>query len=111
MHEYSVAAEIAALVKNTAQGRTVTKITLGIGALSGIFTESLLMYLEIVLPELGMDNVKIETKAVAATFTCTCGTEFTAEHIASVCPTCGIMGRTIKSGQDCTVESIEVDDD
>jgi hydrogenase nickel incorporation protein HypA/HybF len=111
MHEYSVAAEIAAIVKQTAQGRPVKKITLAIGSLSGIFTESLLMYLEIVLPDLGMNNVAIETKEIPATFACACGTEYKADNIAAACPICGGYDRTIKAGHDCTVESIEVEDD
>jgi hydrogenase nickel incorporation protein HypA/HybF len=111
MHEYSVASEIAAIVQQTAQGRPVKKITLAIGALSGVFSESLLMYLELVLPDMGMNNVVIETKEVPALFACACGTEYNAENIATACPACGGYQRTIKAGHDCTVESIEVEDD
>ncbi len=111
MHEYSVACEIAALVKQSAQGRPVKQITLAVGALSGIFTESLLMYLELVLPDVGMKNVAIETKDVPATFACTCGATYAADSFASVCPACGGYNRTITAGADCTVESIEVEDD
>jgi hydrogenase nickel incorporation protein HypA/HybF len=111
MHEYSVATEIAALVKQTAKDRPVRKITLAIGALSGIFSESLLMYLELVLPESGMENVVIETKEVLACFVCGCGTEYTAERMTTLCPNCGGYERSIKSGHDCTIESIEVDND
>jgi hydrogenase nickel insertion protein HypA len=110
MHEYSVACEIAALVKQTAQGRPVQQITLAVGALSGIFTESLTMYLELVLPDMGMDNVKIEIKDVPAAFTCACGEQYTARTMASACPKCGEYARTITAGQDCMVESIEVED-
>ena len=110
MHEYSVACEIAALVKQTAAGRTVTKITLGVGALSGIFTESLAMYLDLVLPDMGMENVSVAMHDVPATFTCACGERYSAKSIAAVCPKCGGYHRTIAAGQDCVVESIEVDD-
>jgi hydrogenase nickel incorporation protein HypA/HybF len=111
MHEYSVASEIAAIVQQTAQGRPVKKITLAIGSLSGIFTESLLMYLELVLPDMGMSGVVIETKEVPALFACACGTEYNAGNIATACPACGGYQRTLKAGHDCTVESIEVEDD
>ncbi|HUI94092.1 MAG TPA: hydrogenase maturation nickel metallochaperone HypA [Chitinivibrionales bacterium] len=111
MHEYSVATEIAAIVKQTAQGRSVKKITIVIGTLSGVFSESLLMYLEIVLPDMGMDKVEIETKESAAVFACACGNEYTATNMALACPKCGGYERTIKAGQDCIVESIEVEDD
>ena len=111
MHEYSVASEIAAIVQQTAQGRPVKKITLAIGALSGIFDESLRMYLELVLPDMGMDNVQIDTKETSAVFACACGNDYTAQNMALACPKCGGYERTIKTGHDCIVESIEVDDD
>jgi hydrogenase nickel insertion protein HypA len=111
MHEYSVASDIAAIVKQTAGERPVKKITLAIGLLSGVFSESLLMYLELVLPEMGMENVLIETREVPALFLCSCGTTYPAESMATVCPKCGGYDRSIQSGQDCTVESIEVEDD
>jgi hydrogenase nickel insertion protein HypA len=111
VHEYSVASEIAAIVKEAAKNRPVKKITLAIGVLSGIFSESLLMYLELVLPEMGMKNVSIETKEIPAAFVCSCGTEYTAESMTALCPQCGGYERSIKSGHDCTVESIEVEDD
>jgi hydrogenase nickel incorporation protein HypA/HybF len=111
MHEYSVASEIAAIVKQTAKGLPVKKISLSIGVLSGIFSESLLMYLELVLPEMGMTGVAIETKEIPATFVCVCGTEYTAKSMTEVCPQCGGYERSIQSGHDCTIESIEVEDD
>jgi hydrogenase nickel incorporation protein HypA/HybF len=111
MHEYSVASEIAAIVKQTAGESRVRKITVAVGALSGIFTESLLMYLDLVLPEMGMSGAAIEIKEISATFACTCGTEYQTGSIADGCPRCGEFARTIKSGHDCTVESIEVEDD
>jgi hydrogenase nickel incorporation protein HypA/HybF len=111
MHEYSVASEIAAIVKKNAQGRQVNKITLAVGALSGIFTGSLLMYLELVLPDQGMKNVFVETKEIPASFSCLCGAEYTANDIIAACPSCGGFDRTIKAGHDCTIESIEVEDD
>jgi hydrogenase nickel incorporation protein HypA/HybF len=111
MHEYGVASEIAAIVRQTAGTSRVKKITLGIGNISGIFPESLLMYLrEILLPEQGMDGVEVETKEVPATFVCACKTEYMAEDIFSACPACGGFDRTIKAGHDCTIESIEVED-
>jgi hydrogenase nickel incorporation protein HypA/HybF len=111
MHEYSVASEIAAIVAQNAKGLPVKKISIAIGALSGIFSESLVMYLELLLPEMGMGEAKIETREVRATFVCSCSTEYVAESMTTVCPQCGGYERSIKSGHDCTIESIEVEDD
>ena len=111
MHEYSIATDIAAIVKRTADGRPVKKITLTIGALSGVFSESLLMYLELVLPEAGMEGVSVETKEIPATFSCCCGEQYAASSVTTPCPRCGGYVRSVQTGQDCTVESIEVEDD
>ena len=111
MHEYSIAAEIAAIVKQTAHDRQVKKITLAIGVLSGVFSESLLMYLELVLPDMGMNGVVIETKEVPAGFACVCGRQYTGKSMTELCPACGGYDRTITAGHDCTIESIEVEDD
>jgi hydrogenase nickel incorporation protein HypA/HybF len=111
MHEYSIAADIAEIVAQTAAGRPVKKISLAIGALSGVFSDSLLMYLDLVLSEMGMHDVAVEAKDVPASFICSCGTHYSAERMTAVCPACGGFERTITSGKDCTVESIEVEDD
>jgi hydrogenase nickel incorporation protein HypA/HybF len=111
MHEYSVASEISAIVKQSAKGLPVKKISIAIGVLSGVFSESLLMYLELMLPEMGMASAKIETREVLATFVCACGTRYTVERMTTLCPQCGGYERSIESGHDCTVESIEVEDD
>jgi Zn finger protein HypA/HybF involved in hydrogenase expression len=69
------------------------------------------MYLDLALPEAGMSNVAIETKDVPATFLCSCTEQYTSDKFTAACPRCGGYQRTIVSGQDCMVESIEVDDD
>jgi hydrogenase nickel incorporation protein HypA/HybF len=111
MHEYAVADNIAELVLETAKGRRLEKINLAIGALSGVFTESLTMYLILILEEKGHLGVKIATKEIPATFHCDCGKEYTAAKMIDACPSCGGYNRKIVSGKDCIVESIEVNDD
>jgi hydrogenase nickel incorporation protein HypA/HybF len=111
MHEYAVASNIVELVLEKSLGRRVEKVNLSVGALSGIFTESLTMYLILILEEKGHLGVKIETQKASATFKCDCGKEYTASKMTNACPSCGGYNRLIIWGKDCVVESIEVSDD
>lgn len=111
MHEYSVAANIVDMVLEKSQGRRVEKVNLSVGALSGIFTESLTMYLILILEEKGHLGVKIAAQTASAAFKCACGEEYTAKKMTDACPSCGGYNRLIIWGKDCVVESIEVNDD
>ena len=111
MHEYAVASNIVELVLERAQGKRLEKVNLSVGALSGIFTESLTMYLILILEEKGHLGVNIAAQTASATFQCDCGKQYTAKKMTDACPSCGGYKRLIIWGKDCVVESIEVSDD
>jgi hydrogenase nickel insertion protein HypA len=111
MHEYAVASNIAELALETAKGRRLEKVNLSIGALSGIFTESLTMYLGLILEEKGQKEVEFVTRNVPAAFLCSCGREYTVGKMTDACPECKGYNRSITAGKDCILESIEVNDD
>jgi hydrogenase nickel incorporation protein HypA/HybF len=111
MHEYSVALNIADLVLQHSQGKRIEKVNLSIGDMSGVFYDSLAMYLQLVLDEKGHKNVVLEAQFIPATFICTCGKEYTTSKMAEGCPACGGYDRKIIAGKDCQVESIEVNDE
>jgi len=111
MHEYGVAQEIAELAHATAGGKPIVKVTVRVGALSGIFGESLAMYLELLIGERQDTPPAIVTTTIAARFRCTCGTEYTPEKIFDPCPSCSGFDRAVIDGNSCTIESIEVNDD
>jgi Zn finger protein HypA/HybF involved in hydrogenase expression len=111
MHEYGVALEIADLAIKTACGWPMTKINLRVGALSGIFSESLTMYLELILSERQGPAPAIAVTNVVAKFRCSCGNEYAPGKIFDPCPSCGGFDRATIDGNECTIESIEVNDD
>jgi hydrogenase nickel incorporation protein HypA/HybF len=111
MHEYGVAQEIAELALSTADGRPIVKVNLRIGARSGIFSESLTMYLELILGERQGTTPAIVVTTIEARFKCSCGIEYTPHKIFDPCPACGGYNRATLDGNDCTIESIEVNDD
>jgi hydrogenase nickel insertion protein HypA len=111
MHEYGVALEVAELAKNNAGGHRITKVNLRIGALSGIFSESLTMYLELIFQEQQNSAPAIDVTYISARFKCSCGAEYAPEKTFDPCPSCSGFTRTTIDGNDCTIESIEVNDD
>ncbi len=111
MHEYSVALNVADLVLQHSQGKRIEKVNLSIGDMSGVFYDSLAMYLQLVLEEKGHKDVVLNAQFIPATFVCACGKEYTASKMAEACPACGGYDRKITAGKDCLVESIEINDE
>jgi len=103
MHEYSVALNIADLVLQHSQGKRIEKVNLSIGDMSGVFYDSLAMYLQLVLDEKGHKNVVLEAQFIPATFICTCGKEYTTSKMAEGCTACGRYDRKIIAGKDFKV--------
>ncbi len=102
---------IADLVLQHSRGKRLEKVQLNIGALSGIFYESLEMYLQLVFEEKGHKGVKLAAHFTPATFLCACGKQYEVHSMSEACPSCGNYDRKITTGNDCQVESIEVSDD
>jgi Zn finger protein HypA/HybF involved in hydrogenase expression len=111
MHEYGVALEIADLAIKTAGDRLITKINLRIGDLSGIFSESLVMYLELIFQEKMNHAPPVSVERIRARFKCSCGTDYAPGKLFDPCPSCGGFDRATIDGNECTIESIEVNDD
>jgi hydrogenase nickel incorporation protein HypA/HybF len=111
MHEYGIALEIANLVAEKAAGRTVIAISLRVGALSGISGDSVSMYLDLVFREKSEKVPRITIEQAPASLQCACGNRYTAEKMFDPCPQCGGFDRTVLDGTECTIESIEVDDE
>ncbi|MBN2035490.1 MAG: hydrogenase maturation nickel metallochaperone HypA [Chitinispirillaceae bacterium] len=110
MHEYGIALEISRLALRTAGNRRILKINLRIGELSGVFFESLAMYLECIFNEQQNAAPAISVERAAARFKCSCGVEYAPDKLFSPCPSCGGFTRTVIDGKECTIESIEVED-
>jgi hydrogenase nickel incorporation protein HypA/HybF len=110
MHEYGIALEIAEIASKNANGQNIAKINLQIGDLSGVFSESLTMYLELIFQEKQKKAPAIAVNKVKAKFKCSCGNDYAPSKLFDPCPSCGGFTRSVVDGNECTVESIEVDD-
>ncbi|MBN2188525.1 MAG: hydrogenase maturation nickel metallochaperone HypA [Chitinispirillaceae bacterium] len=109
MHEYGVAVEIAERAAAAAGGRRLSRVTIRIGALSGVFAESLAMYCDLLFREQQPNAVEIVAANVPARFRCACGAEYSPQKLFDPCPSCGGADRVVIDGKECLLESIEVD--
>jgi Zn finger protein HypA/HybF involved in hydrogenase expression len=133
MHEFSIATEIVritleqvSLWKNAQQLKqefqpavpaepgTQTNthlkgIKLKIGTLTGIYPDSLLMYLEIIFKEKGIEQLDVKIETVPARYGCQCGHTYLADSLLSPCPVCQGFERSLIEGNECTLDSIDLD--
>jgi Zn finger protein HypA/HybF involved in hydrogenase expression len=110
MHELSVATGIVDLALSHTGGRRLTAVNLAVGLNAGVFKDSLLFYLDLLFEEKGIKDVKVGWRDVPMHCRCDCGAEYETTVFLAPCPTCGSFTRSMTGGQDCTVDSIEVDD-
>jgi hydrogenase nickel incorporation protein HypA/HybF len=111
MHELGVASGIVDLALEHAGGRRLTALNLAVGVNAGVFKESLLFYLDLLLEERGVKDVKVKVRDVPLHCECECGTGYETFAFMTPCPKCGSFKRSMTGARDCTVESIEVEDD
>ena len=111
MHGYGVALEIAEIALKNSGGRNIIKINIGNGDLSGVNSESLAMYCDLVFREKQNAAAEITFVNVPARFKCACGVEYSPGKILDPCPSCGGFDRVVVAGNLCTLESIEVEDE
>jgi Zn finger protein HypA/HybF involved in hydrogenase expression len=111
MHEYGIALEIAARALENAGNRRLLRITVSNGELSGVCTESLAMYCDMVFRGRQSSPVDVVSVKVPARFRCSCGREYAPGKLFEPCTACGGIDRTIIGGKECVLESIEVDNE
>jgi hydrogenase nickel incorporation protein HypA/HybF len=111
MHEYGVALEIVERALARAGRRRIIKANVANGGLSGVNAESLALYCELVFREKQNDAVEITVVHVPVRFKCACGVDYSPGKILDPCPSCGGFDRVVVDGNQCTLESIEVEDE
>jgi hydrogenase nickel incorporation protein HypA/HybF len=113
MHEMSLTEKIYRLVLTEAKAhgaKRVTKITISIGELSGVAADSVEFYFRMLAKGTMAQDAILEFNRVPARLFCIyCKQEFNKLARDFFCPNCGNLGRLTEIGQECTIESIEVD--
>jgi hydrogenase nickel incorporation protein HypA/HybF len=106
VHELSLASAIVDTVERHADGRRVSVVVLRVGALRQVVPESLEFYVEIVGRDTVCEGARLEFEVVPARLAC-CGGEW--EPPSFRCSSCG-SGGVVISGNEFTVESIEIEE-
>jgi hydrogenase nickel incorporation protein HypA/HybF len=114
VHELAVTQNLLDTVLNeakTARAKKVTRVNLIIGELSGVASDSVQFYFDILKKDTTAGEATIDFKPVPAQLKCRdCQTDFHPQDEAIwLCPDCGSYSIEIIEGRDCYIESIEVE--
>jgi hydrogenase nickel incorporation protein HypA/HybF len=113
MHELSLTEKIFKLVLEEArahQAKRVNKIKITVGDFSGVVEDSVETYFRLIARDTIAGAAQLEfTRSRASLFCAQCGSEYEKQPGDFNCPGCGNLGKIVDTGQNCYVESIEVD--
>lgn len=113
MHEQALTEKILRLVLAEAEAHhasRITKIRITVGELSGVVPESVDFYYQLIARGTIAGDAKLEFHPAPAVLHCIhCKMDFPKPPGDFRCPHCGNLGRLTGIGQECTVESIEVE--
>lgn len=113
MHEAAVTDSMVQLVLSQAQehqAKVIRKVTVVVGAMSGIVPESMRFYFVELTKGTPAEGATLEVLEVPTKATClTCAHHFELEDYLWLCPECGDRHLDIVEGKELMVDSIEVD--
>jgi hydrogenase nickel incorporation protein HypA/HybF len=113
MHELAITQSMFEIVLKQAEqsnAKKVTKINLVIGELTGVVSDCIQFYMDIIAKGTVAEGVTVHVESVPATAKClSCGKTFTVKEMEWKCPQCGEESLEVSGGKELFVESIEVD--
>lgn len=112
MHEFGIADGLLKVAIETAErsnaGR-VEQVNLKIGALAGVVDEALIFAFGALSEDTLARNARLVIEAIPVTCYCeTCATVFEPPRFSYRCPTCQTLSRSVKTGRELQLVSIEV---
>jgi len=113
VHELSVTQSLVDMVLEEAQKREikkVTKVTIVIGELTGLESESIQFYFGVLSENTVAEGAELVFKKIKAQFKCgQCGNIFERVNFTFNCHVCGSTGVLVDKGKEFYIESIEVE--
>jgi hydrogenase nickel incorporation protein HypA/HybF len=113
MHELSLTEKIFKIVAAEAAAHNagrVTKIKIAVGELSGVVDSSVEFYFRLLAKGTVAEHAVLEFDRIPARLFCIhCNKEFHKQARDFTCPDCGNLARLTEVGQECIVDSIEVE--
>ena len=112
MHELALAEDIVQTIREkvTPDLGKVISLTIRSGKFSGVVAESLEFGLRLAFQESDNPEINIQIHQEATCARCSCGHEYEMTDMFSACPKCQSWQRTMLSGTDLIIESVEIDD-
>ena len=114
MHEYGLTKRIVTIVNETARAHGATRVTavfLVVGENTGIIPDSVQMYYDMIAQDTPASGATLHVRSVKAQMYCAgCGQNFQRPLFSFACPRCGELGSPTDIGNECYVESVEIDD-
>ncbi len=111
MHELSLSRSIRDTALAHADGRSVLCVEVTVGALRQVVPRSLEFYFEVLSRGTACEGARLQTRLAPARLRCECGQEWELREPAFRCPLCAGSAVTVLSGEELTVDSIEVEEE
>ena len=113
MHELAITQNILDLALDEAkavQANRISKISLVVGELSGVVSDSVEFYFDFLRKDSLAADATLAFTMVPAQLKCRdCQTEFNPQDSLWICPNCKSVNIDLIAGRDCYMESIEVE--
>ena len=115
MQEMGIAASVLDIVRQyvpEAQAPLVRRVTVRVGELAGVQTDSLRFCFEAIVAGTPYQSAALAIEYIAAVRACRrCGTEFPSAALLAACPACGSAEAPLVGGSELSVAEVELDDE
>jgi len=110
MHELSITRNIVAIVAEAARGRTVRRVTLQIGKLSGVMPGAVAFCFDIVAEGTALHGARLEIEEIDGRARCSaCGGEVALPRLGMPCA-CGSHRLTPIAGEELNIRAMEIEE-
>ena len=108
MHELSIVCNIVELVDEAAGDRRVGRVTIEIGALSGVMSDAIAFCFEEVAKGTALEGATLEIRRIEARARCEdCGAEFSTPELYTPCG-CGSIRFLRLQGEEMNIKSMQL---
>ena len=110
MHELGIARNIVAIVSDAARGRKVRRVTLEVGALSGVMTDAIAFCFPVVAEGTVVEDALLDIHEIEGRARCTvCASEFAMPTLYTACP-CGSRQLERLQGEELNIKTMELEE-
>ena len=113
MHELSLAYTMLEMISGMVPDKlSLRKVHVTIGPLSGVWPDALQFGFEELARQEGFSNAALVVRKTPAVCVCVaCGKRYETEDVHSGCTSCGALARSIESGAEFQMDSLEVEEE